>query len=196
MNRARRFLHRQAGRTADRAWRLLGNREGAGAVEFAFVAPLLVLIYMGAVEISVALSVDTKVSRAGNITLDLITQGTTITKKEMSDLVDVAAGIMAPFDASDIELKFTGITVDKSKNAKIAWSWGSKTTKPYVDGASVTIPTGLKIANSYYVRSEIVNKHQFLTSYPFMGSASASIDMNETYYMRPRLGTDLDCSDC
>ena len=44
------------------------------------MAPLLVLMYIGAVEISVALSVDTKVSRAGNITLDLITQGTSITK--------------------------------------------------------------------------------------------------------------------
>ncbi|MCR9137119.1 MAG: pilus assembly protein [Alphaproteobacteria bacterium] len=192
----RKFLHKQAGRTADKTAVLLRDREGAGAVEFAFVAPLLVLIYMGAVEISVALSVDTKVSRAGNITLDLITQGTSITKSEMKDLVDVAAGIMAPFDASDIELKFTGITVDGSKNAKIDWSWGSKTTKPYTKGAVVDIPSGLKIANSYYIRSEIVNTHQFLTSYPFMGSASASIDMNETYYMRPRLGTDLDCTDC
>ncbi len=186
------FQSRKGGRLG----RLLGNRDGAGAVEFAFVAPILVLIYMGAVEISVALSVDTKVSRAGNITLDLITQGTSITKSEMKDLVDVAESIMAPFDGSDIELKFTGITVDASGNAKIDWSWGSETTKPYTDGASVTIPTGLQIANAYYVRSEITNKHQFLTSYPFLGSAAAALDMNETYYMRPRLGTNLSCTDC
>ena len=176
--------------------RLSRNKKGVGAIEFAFVAPLLVLIYMGAVEISVALSVDTKVSRAGNITLDLITQGTEISKSEMSDLVDVATGIMAPFDGSDIELKFTGIRVNSSKNAKVEWSWGSKTTKPYVKGSAVTIPTGLKIADSFYVRSEITNTHQFLTSYPFMGSTQASIGMTETYFMRPRLGTDLDCTDC
>lgn len=193
MYRARKFLHRHLG---GRLGNLLGDREGAGAVEFAFVAPLLVLIYMGAVEISVALSVDTKVSRAGNITLDLITQGTTITKTEMKDLVDVASGIMAPFNGDDVELKFTGITVDASKKAKVAWSWGSKTAKPYGKGTEVNIPTGLKIANAYYVRGEIVNTHQFLTSYPFLGGAAASIDMNETYFMRPRLGTDLDCTDC
>jgi Flp pilus assembly protein TadG len=186
---------RDAG-NGNRVRRLLRDRKGAGAVEFAFIAPLLVLIYMGAVEISVALSVDTKVSRAANITLDLITQGTTITKTEMTDLVDVAKSILAPFNGDDIELKFTGITVDASSNAKVAWSWGSTTTKPYTDGAAVTIPTGLKIADAYYVRSEITNKHQFLTSYPFMGSAVAEINMNETYYMRPRLGTSIDCTDC
>ena len=64
-------------RPVGRLGSVLLERKGVGAVEFAFVAPLLVLMYIGAVEISVALSVDTKVSRAGNnITLDLITQGT------------------------------------------------------------------------------------------------------------------------
>ena len=90
-----------------------------GAVEFAFVAPLLVMMHIGAVEISVALSVDTKVSRSGNITLDLITQGKSITKTEMSDLVDVAEAILAPFDGNNVVLIFTGITVDASSNAKV-----------------------------------------------------------------------------
>ena len=188
----RRFLRRPFGRIRS----VLRDRKGVGAVEFAFVAPLLVLMYIGAVEISVALSVDTKVSRAGNITLDLITQGTSITKTEMADLVDVAEAILAPFDGNNIVLIFTGIKVDASSNAKVAWSWKSDNTTPYTKNATITIPTGLKIADSYYVRSEISNTHSLITSYQFMGSALASIGMNETYYMRPRLGSELNCTDC
>ncbi len=187
---------RIAGRTPRRIRSMLRDRKGVGAVEFAFVAPLLVLMYIGAVEISVALSVDTKVSRAGNITLDLITQGTTITKSDMADLVDVAEAIVAPFDGSNIVLTFTGIRVDASTNAKVDWSWKSDNTVPYPKNTTITIPTGLRIADSFYVRSEITNTHSLITSYQFMGSAMASIGMNETYYMRPRLGSDLDCTDC
>ena len=114
----------------------------------------------------------------------------------MSDLKDVAEAILAPFDGSNIVLTFTGITVDASSNAKVAWSWKSDNTTPYTKNSSVTIPTGLQIANSYYVRSEITNTHSLITSYQFMGSALASINMTETYYMRPRLGSELDCNDC
>ncbi len=181
---------------ADRLRALTGDRRGVAAVEFAFIAPLLVLLYIGAVEISVALSVDNKVSRAGNITLDLITQGTAITKAEMKDLVDVAEAVVAPFDGSNIVLTFTGITVNASKQAKVEWSWKSDGTTPYTKNSTVTIPTGLKIADSYYVRSEISNKHSLITSYQFMGSSVASINMTETYYMRPRLGSNLACTDC
>ena len=130
---------RIAGRTPRRIRSMLRDRKGVGAVEFAFVAPLLVLMYIGAVEISVALSVDTKVSRAGNITLDLITQGTTITKSDMADLVDVAEAILAPFDGSNIVLTFTGIRVDASTNAKVDWSWKSDNTTPYPKNTTITI---------------------------------------------------------
>lgn len=200
MNRTRRDIdvdERLKCRLSRPRWRIFANdRGGAAAVEFAFIAPLLVLLYIGAVEVSVALSVDTKVSRAGNITLDLITQGQTVSKSDMNGLKDVASAIMAPYTSSNVVLTFTGITVDASKNAKVAWSWKSDGTTPYVKDAAVTIPTGLQIANSFYVRSEISNTHNLITSYQVFGSSVGSINMNETYYLRPRFGSDLPCSDC
>ena len=132
---------------------LLGDRSGLGAVEFALLAPVLVVLYMGAVEITVALSVDTRVSRAGNITLDLIT--------------------------------------------KVAWSWGNEVRRPYATGSTADIPDGLKMPNSFYVRGEIINPHDFISTFPFMGSAQVgALNLNETYYMRPRLGAEIDCTDC
>ncbi|MEX3011042.1 TadE/TadG family type IV pilus assembly protein [Hoeflea sp. TYP-13] len=179
-------------------WRdLLRDRRGVGAVEFAFVAPILVVLYIGAVEMTVALSVDTKVSRAGNITLDLITQGTSTSRAELAAMPDVATSILAPYTGANVELKYTAITVsDDGTKATVNWSWGNLTTKPYTAGAEITIPASLMIAEAFYIRGEILNTHDFLTSIPFMGSNATSLDLNETYYMRPRLGTSIDCSDC
>ena len=33
-----------------------GNREGVGAVEFAIIAPVLIVLYIGSLEVSVAMS--------------------------------------------------------------------------------------------------------------------------------------------
>ncbi len=180
-----------------RMHRLLGDRSGLGAVEFALLAPVLIMLYMGAVEITVALSVDTRVSRAGNITLDLITQGATTSKADLDMMEDVAASVMAPYTADHIELRYTGIRVDSSGKPKVAWSWGNEVKKPYATGSTVDIPDGLKMANSFYVRGEIFNPHTFISTYPFMGSNQVgALKLGETYYMRPRLGAEINCTDC
>ena len=180
-------------------WRdFMGDDRGVGAVEFAFVAPILVVMYIGAVEMSLALAVDTKVSRAGNITLDLITQGTTTSRAELSAMNDVAESVLAPYNATGVELKYTAIKVSEDgTTATVQWSWGNVTLKPYAQGTVVTIPDSLMVADAYYVRGEIEMTHNFITSIKFTPSPSAtSLDLHETYYMRPRLGTLINCTDC
>ncbi|WP_419907706.1 TadE/TadG family type IV pilus assembly protein [Hoeflea sp.] len=175
------------------------DNRGVGAVEFAFVAPILVVLYIGAVEMTVALSVDTKVSRAGNITLDLITQGTTTSKDELEDMEDVAGSILAPYSNANVEVAFTAITINADGDkATVAWSWRSDAIAPPAIGTDITadMPASLMIGDAYYVRSEITNTHNFITSIPFTGSAMSSLDLNETYYKRPRLGTSITCADC
>ncbi|GKX33138.1 MAG: hypothetical protein MnENMB40S_07560 [Rhizobiaceae bacterium MnEN-MB40S] len=176
---------------------LLTDRSGVGSIEFAFLVPVLMGIYIASLEISVGMTVDAKVARAGNITLDLVTQGTKTTKAELMGMTDVAASILSPFSAENITLVYTGISVDKSKKAKIDWSWTSATnSRAFTDGAEIDIPAGLKIPNSYYVRVEISNPYDYLTSLPFLGTDKTSVTMRDTYYMRPRRGSQLNCGDC
>ncbi|MDA4847949.1 TadE/TadG family type IV pilus assembly protein [Hoeflea poritis] len=178
---------------------LLGDKKGVGAVEFAFVAPILVVLYIGAVEMTVALSVDTKVSRAGNITLDLITQATSTSKDELDDMEDVAASILAPYTPDNVELVYTAITINAAGDkATVTWSWANGALIPPAVGTDVTaeMPTSLLIADAFYVRGEIGNTHNFITSIPFTGRTMSSLDLTETYFMRPRLGTTITCDDC
>ncbi len=177
---------------------LLQDKSGVGAVEFAFVAPILVVMYIGAVEISLALAVDTKVSRAGNLTLDLITQGTSTSRNELEAMEDVAESVLAPYDGSDVELRYTAIQVSADgATARVVWSWGNETLIPYAENSVEDIPDSLMVADAYYVRGEILKTHNFITDIEFTPAPSATqLDLNETYYMRPRLGTEVSCSDC
>lgn len=179
-------------------WRdLARDIRGVGAVEFAFVAPILVVLYIGAVEMTIALTVDTKVSRAGNITLDLITQGTSTSRSELNAMEDVAESVLAPYTIGDAELKYTAIKVSEDgTTATVQWSWGNDTLKPYAQNSTITIPSSLMVADAYYIRGEISKTHNFITSVPFSNSNATSLGLNETYFMRPRVGLSIPCSDC
>ncbi len=85
---------------------------------------------------------------------------------------------------------------DDSTHATVDWSWGSDTLKPYVAGTEIEIPDSLMIAEAFYIRGEILKTHDFITSISFANSNATSLDLNETYFMRPRLGTTISCSDC
>ena len=52
-------------------WR---DRKGTGAIEFAILAPLLIVAYIGSFEISLGFSVARKVSRASSTVADVLTQ--------------------------------------------------------------------------------------------------------------------------
>lgn len=176
---------------------LLGNKDGVGAIEFAFVAPILVVLYIGAVEMTVALSVDTKVSRAGNITLDLLTQGVTTSRSQLANMQNVARSILSPFSDDSVELAYTAIQVNAAGNeARVSWSWRSDGGTLPAQNSVIELPDSLMIGNAYYVRGEITNTHDLITSFPFTGASLNSIDLSETYFMRPRVGTAINCSDC
>ena len=67
--------------------RFAGDRRGASAVEFALIAPFMILLYLGAVEIILALSIDRKITSAASALADLVAQDDVITDGEMADIM-------------------------------------------------------------------------------------------------------------
>ena len=56
------------------ARRLARERKGAGAIEFAILFPVLIMLYIGAFEITIGLSVSKRVTRAAGTIADIVTQ--------------------------------------------------------------------------------------------------------------------------
>lgn len=177
--------------------RLLANRKGAGAIEFALVAPVLILLYIGSAEISVAMSVNKKVARAASTVADLVTQKQQVDKTFLRSMVDVAASILAPYEESPVQLKITGIEIDGGGNAKVAWSWDQDDKRPYGNGDAVALPDDLKIGNSYLVRAELSYDHTLLLMVPGANNLEVNaLTLSKTYYLKPRIGDSVDCSGC
>ncbi|MGZ2374397.1 Flp pilus assembly protein TadG [Sinorhizobium medicae] len=178
--------------------RLLRDRRGAGAVEFAIVAPLLIAAYIGAFELSLGFTVARKVSRASSAVSDIVTTGQQVNKAFLDDMRNVAKNMLVPYDSSDYELKITGIQVDGTTEGRVAWSraWSdasNSATVPYALNSVVSVPADLDAVNAFVVRTELVVNHQLSL---FGSDAGAMIPLSRTSYYRQRFGTTIKCTDC
>ncbi|WP_322987760.1 MULTISPECIES: TadE/TadG family type IV pilus assembly protein [unclassified Hoeflea] len=179
------------------ARKLRGNRDGVGAVEFALIAPVLIVLYMGSLEISVAMSVNKKLARAASTVADLITQEDFVDKAKLASMDNVAQAVMTPFKSNGMVLKVTGIDINSAGIAKVAWSWKNDNTKPYATNSTQTLPANLAIPDTFLVRTELEFPYDMMMFLPdSKGLEYRTLNMKKTYHLRQRIGTELDCSNC
>ncbi|WP_411034734.1 TadE/TadG family type IV pilus assembly protein [Shinella sp. BYT-45] len=176
--------------------RFVDDRRGVGAIEFAIVAPLLIMTYIGAFEISVAIAMSRKVSRASSTVSDLLTRNETTNLATLDSMKDVTKNVIAPFSQEGYTLKITGIAVDADGNATVAWSRDQKAASPYSKNGPVTLPANMDARSTFIVRTELTVPHTILLMAPGLSSSLNKINLSKTSYFRQRTGERITCSDC
>lgn len=183
---------------ASTARRLARDRKGVGAIEFAIVFPVLVMLYLGAFEITIGLSVSKRTTRAAGSIADIITQQQSVTKSSLTDIAKAAPAIFAPYDGSGLSLKVTAIQIDGSANPTVLWSWAPSGAAPYAKNSAVSdVPTEMKKANSFLIRTELSTPYTLLVFAPnFMPAETRTITISRSYFYRQRQGENILCGDC
>lgn len=176
---------------------LLRDRSGSGAIEFAIIAPILLMIYVTCFELTIGLSVSKRTTRAAASVADIVTQEKSWLKADLPKMMDVATALLSPYSATGLTMKISGITVDSAKKATIAWSWAQDGSKPYVLGSAVTVPTDMNYADTFLVRTEVSIPHQLLMFLPGLLPAKAqTINIRRESYYRNRLAEKVLCDGC
>lgn len=192
---ARRGLLIWLGSTARRFAR---DRKGVGAIEFAIIFPVLVMLYLGAFEITVGLSVSKRTTRAAGSIADIVTQQQSVTKSSLTDIAKAAPPIYSPYNSSDMLVKVTAIQIDGSSKPTVMWSWASKGAAPYAKNSTVSdVPTEMKKANSFLIRSELSIPYTLFVFAPnFMPAKMRTITISRSYFYRQRQNENIPCGDC
>jgi Flp pilus assembly protein TadG len=176
--------------------RLSHDRRGVGGVEFALVAPLLIMAYIGAFELSVGLNVVRKVARASSTVADLVSQEPSLDTDFLDNMDKVAESILAPYAGTNYTLKITGIQVTGTTTGTILWSRDQDGGTPYPANSTTTVPSDLEAVNAFVIRTELVVPHDLMLLSPDLSSSVSSIDLSKTSYYRQRRGTSIACTDC
>jgi len=196
----------QAGRKA-RA--LLADRRGVAAIEFAFIAPVLLALYFVTMEVAQGIETNKKVGRIGSMVADLVTQqASTVPRQELEAIMQIGEAILQPYNRSKPTIVVTGIRITDEANPKVLVEWSRKMvngafSQDEAKGSQTTVPDKLKIRNTFLVRVSGELDYRPVIAWTAeekaaLGLAAAfdNIQMKETYYLRPRMSPEIACSGC
>lgn len=164
--------------------RFAGDRRGVSAVEFALLAPLMVGLYLGGVEVSQSIGIDRKVTLTAGAIANLSAQVSTISNADMTNIMNAATAIMAPYSTSTLKITVSCLTIDANGKVTVSWSDTQNGTARAV-GSVVTIPAALAVPNSSLLFSEVSYSYTPTVGYVITGS----LNLSDTMYMSPRLSS-------
>ena len=155
---------------------------GIAAMEFALVLPIGITLLFGISEVSTALLIDRKVSRATHIAADLVSQERGVDQSDINNVFESMETVLDPFSAR-AHMRITSVVLnEKNKPAKVDWSDarnGRRDTGTYV------LPKGLvnDVGDSVIV-THIVYSHSPL----FAGAGFGILTLEDKAYFKPRRG--------
>ena len=92
------------------------DQKGVSAVEFAMLLPLMITLYLGAVEISQGVGIDRKVTLTARTVADLASQVSSINNADMTNMLNASAAVIAPFTAGQLKVTVSAVTIDAQRH--------------------------------------------------------------------------------
>jgi Flp pilus assembly protein TadG len=188
--------------------RLLVDQRGVAAIEFAFIAPILFMMYFLTLEVTLAIENNKKVGRVGSMVADLITQQNTVTSSQVDAIMQIGGAILEPYHRTLPTIRATAITItpNPGSTATVTWSRmldNGSFNKGESKGTPVTVPTALNIPGTFLIRVESWLDYKPIMTWTAQQKTALSlesafdvIEMGETYYLRPRISSTIPCSNC
>ncbi|HML91304.1 MAG TPA: pilus assembly protein [Methyloceanibacter sp.] len=160
------------------------ERGGASAIEFALILPVLIGLYLGAVEINNALTIYRRTMQVATTAADLTAQVKSVTKYDIADIQAASKSILAPYSTAPLKIVLSSIVADDNNVGKVEWSCAN-TGAARGTGTAYQVPTGLTEPNSSVIVAEVTYGFN-----PLVGLSTfftpGSFDMKRTFYARPR----------
>jgi Flp pilus assembly protein TadG len=159
------------------------DRRGVSAVEFALMLPLMLALYLGTVEISQGISAQRKVTLTARSVADLVSQTQNVANTYMTNTLNAATAVMAPFPDSKLKVTVSSISIASGK-ATVSWS-DTKNGTARAKGSSVTLPAALVAEDGSLIWSEVEYAYTPTIGYVISGT----LTLKDSLYMRPRQST-------
>jgi Flp pilus assembly protein TadG len=157
------------------------NEQGISAVEFALIAPLLIILYLGAIEVSLLMEVDRRVTQTSASLGDLTARLSTVTDSDMAEMFAAAKVLMEPYDASTAQMRITSIVDNGNGIPKVAWS-DAYNMSAYTKGTTITMPAGIMPDSGSIIMAEV--SYEYVSNFGYVVSTSKNI--SDKFYLRPR----------
>lgn len=174
-----------------RLYKMLGDKRGAAAVEFALALPVLVVMSMVTVEVGRYALLHMKVQNAANVMADLATREDQLTRQQLNRFYGAVKMMLKPFAVGSRSAAIvSGITKGPSQNPTVGWQSkgaGQLAATPHVGaaGQGANLPAGFPLrANEAVIVAEVFYNYD-----AWLLGVIPDETISHMAYYRPRLGT-------
>ncbi|MBO6551039.1 MAG: pilus assembly protein [Rhizobiales bacterium] len=173
------------------------NSEGTAAIEFAFIAPLMLAAYFGTLEVSRLYIAKNKVETVTETISDLVAQGKTTTKQELADIFSIGSKALSFKEDLEYNVVVTAIETQPDNSgtpvSRVIWSESKKGTNKHAVNSIVNdLPPGLARNFETIIMTELYYEHTALFEYFIKGPKS----FDRRFYSKPRYTASIPCNDC
>jgi Flp pilus assembly protein TadG len=175
-----------------------GDTAGMAAVEFALIAPIMGVMFIGAVELSQAIIVDRRVTQIAASTADLVARAeTSISQSDITDIMKAGSFIMAPYSLNPLQIVIREYQSSTTSATTVKQSWvctysgtgGSMTCT--CTNTAATIPANLINTNDSVIVSQVTYGYKPLVFDYFMKknystATAGTYTLSEDVYQKPR----------
>ena len=184
---------------------------GTAAVEFAFAAPALLVMFMGVFEVSQALIVYMKLIDVADTVSDLIAQQTGVSTTTIGNFYTAGQLVMMPSAGSGLGLYVASITFDPNTGAaSVAWHQTEGSGSTMTNAQAVTLATSstdttspglgsscvVQLASGGSCDSVIVAQATYTYTSALSYLIQAPISMSAYVFSRPRAVFTVPCTGC
>jgi len=175
-----------------RCRRFIRSTRGVAAIEFAILAPMLLLVLVETFDIGNAVAVYMKVRSAtfalAAITNQYSTGNSGIQSADMTAITGSASAILSPYSSTPVTAKITQIEMTSAKKAKVSWSYALNGTAYAAKSSWKTLPSQLTATDPcgsypcYLIYAEISYAYK-----PILFSTIVNaLNLSDNLYVTPR----------
>src|SRR3954469_20807535 len=104
---------------------LFNDCRGVGAVEFAMVLALMLVLFFGTLEFSAGVAVNRKVTLMARTLSDLTSQNISVTDAQLTNFFNASQAILTPYPSAPVNSTISELYIDPAtKVARVQWSQG------------------------------------------------------------------------
>ncbi|MGD9967748.1 MAG: TadE/TadG family type IV pilus assembly protein [Hyphomonadaceae bacterium] len=160
-------------------------KKGVAALEFAIIAPVLMVpLLLGSVDLIDVLGANKRAQNAAASLADVVARDTEVSTQEIQGIWEGLEVLMYPNDPASMEMRITSVSIVNASTARVVWSEGHGGMTPRQSGSTVSgLDSRMMVPGTSLIMAEAVYKFDAPLGFLFQNQ----VRMSHSAYRRSRL---------
>jgi len=158
------------------------NEDGVSTIEFALIAPFLLLLYFGGVELSLLMLADRQITTTSATMGDLTSRLLTFTDQDRINVFAASEALLSTVNPDQAQLRVSSLA-NNGGNVTVVWSEANDNTTPLSVGSTIAdLPLGIVPDGSTIIMTETEFNYTSELGFFLKGQRT----LKDRFFLRPR----------